>query len=59
MSVKAVQAPAQTSVLWVGHPWVVPRLVAMTIALVAVGLALSWAEFTSGIAFDRLLGVPC
>ena len=58
MSEKAVRAPAQSSVLWVGHPWVGPRLAAMTIALVAVGVALSWAEFRSGIAFVAFLRVP-
>jgi hypothetical protein len=36
------------------HPWVVTRLVVLTIALVAVGLASSWAEYRSGIALSRL-----
>ena len=35
-----------------------PRLVAMTIVLVAVGLALSWAEYRSGVALLQFLRLP-
>ena len=58
MEVKSVRAPTQSSILWVGHPWVVPRLAAMTIAIVAIGVGLGWAEFRSGVLFLTIMRVP-
>jgi membrane protein YdbS with pleckstrin-like domain len=58
MSGKQVQATAPSSVLWVGRPWVVPRLAGMTIAILAIGLACAWAEFRSGMALTSFLHVP-
>ncbi|MDA4134204.1 MAG: hypothetical protein OK441_01370 [Thaumarchaeota archaeon] len=50
MSTTAGRVPEQTEVLWVGHPWVVPRFVGATIILLALGVMATWAEFTYGIA---------
>jgi uncharacterized membrane protein YdbT with pleckstrin-like domain len=44
--------------LWVGRPWILPMVLARSIGILFVAIAISWLEFFIGIAFTSPLFMP-
>lgn len=47
-----------SSVVWEGHPWVMPGLIGLTIEVVALAIILSWAEVVTGYALQAFMTIP-
>lgn len=45
------------STLWTGKPWILPAVVARSILIIVVAVAVSWIEFFFGMAQETLLNV--
>jgi uncharacterized membrane protein YdbT with pleckstrin-like domain len=45
------------STLWTGKPWILPAVVARSILIIVVAVAVSWIEFSFGMAQELLLNV--
>jgi uncharacterized membrane protein YdbT with pleckstrin-like domain len=44
--------------LWVGRPWILPMVLARSVGILFVAIAISWLEFFVGIAFISPLFMP-
>jgi hypothetical protein len=52
----SVQNDAVSKVDWVGHPWVIPALIWLTIEVIALAIALTWVELIAKLAFTAVGG---
>jgi len=58
MATRSAPVVKGSDIVWEGHPWVVPRLIGMTIVLLVLGVFLTWAEFRFGYALTHVFSVP-
>jgi uncharacterized membrane protein YdbT with pleckstrin-like domain len=52
------QPTAASQVIWEGHPWMGPALIALTVEAVTLGIVLSWVEFVAKVALFRIGSFP-
>ncbi|MDA4117952.1 MAG: PH domain-containing protein [Thaumarchaeota archaeon] len=54
----SVKNDAVSKVDWVGHPWVTPALIWLTVEVIALAIALTWVELIAKLAFTSVGSFP-